>query len=213
MSLTDITINGADKRAIDRLQSFMPDQIFDAHAHLYDCAFAPAEAAPGSIFEACGQVITMDDYIRLQGRLYGESKKIWLNIITLPDATMADLTNGHRGASTDFLKKQLEQHPYCVGEVFILATDTISDIEAQLVHPNIRGFKCYHTSAERKPTWHAGIGEYLPESAWEVANDRGFCITLHMVKDLALADPDNLTYVSGAFAGGNYRLCFLIWNT
>ncbi|MBO5364620.1 MAG: amidohydrolase family protein, partial [Clostridia bacterium] len=39
------------------------------------------------------------------------------------------------------------------------------------------------------------IGEYLPESAWEVANKRKMVITLHMVKEEALANEDNMNYI------------------
>ena len=41
----------------------------------------------------------------------------------------------------------------------------------------------------------ADIAEYLPEVAWEIANERGLVITLHMVKELSLADPVNLAYI------------------
>jgi glutamate-1-semialdehyde 2,1-aminomutase len=63
------------------------------------------------------------------------------------------------------------------------------------VHPHIRGFKCYHLVAGKQPAWQAGIGEYLPESAWQIAQEKEMCITLHMVRDRALADPGNRAYI------------------
>jgi glutamate-1-semialdehyde 2,1-aminomutase len=45
-------------------------------------------------------------------------------------------------------------------------------------------------------SWNADIGQYLPEAAWQVADEKKLCITLHMVKDRALADPDNLRYIT-----------------
>jgi glutamate-1-semialdehyde 2,1-aminomutase len=195
MHIGSMELTEADIQAIDRLQTFIPDQIFDAHAHLYDCSFAPNTAGPGSIFHQCGSVVTVKDYKWLQGRLYGGDRKIRLNIVSVPDESMADLSNGRRDASTRFLCSQLETYPDCVGEIFVLPDDKISDIEVQLIHPNIRGFKCYHSSAKSKPTWQADISTYLPESAWAAANEHGLCITLHMVKDYALSDPDNLDYI------------------
>jgi glutamate-1-semialdehyde 2,1-aminomutase len=64
-----------------------------------------------------------------------------------------------------------------------------------LIHPGIRGFKCYHLLAANKPTWNAPIGDYLSEAAWEVADKHGFVITLHMVRDQALSDPVNQEYI------------------
>jgi len=49
--------------------------------------------------------------------------------------------------------------------------------------------------ADREVTWNASIGEYLPEGAWQVANEKKMCITLHMVRDHALSDEDNLHYI------------------
>ena len=52
-----------------------------------------------------------------------------------------------------------------------------------------------HVNAPKNDTWNCTIDEYLPESAWEVANKRKMCITLHMVRDKALADEKNVEYI------------------
>ena len=70
------------------------------------------------------------------------------------------------------------------------------------------GLKCYHTMAPLNPrlgtpesgagsytagdpTWTAPIEAYLPEEHVAAANTLGLTITLHMVRDRALADPVN----------------------
>jgi glutamate-1-semialdehyde 2,1-aminomutase len=95
----------------------------------------------------------------------------------------------------DFLVQNLEQYPEDVGEIMVMPWDSAEDIEKQLVHSRIRGLKCYHIYADRDKTFDAYIGEYLPESAWEVANKHKMPITLHMVRDQAQADPGNLEYI------------------
>ncbi len=195
MSQAQFPLSPKDLEGLARLGSFVPDAIFDVHAHLYDCSFAPTMATPESVFRRCGSKVTVSTFHELQGPLYGANKHVRLNIVSLPDATMVDLSNGYRQAATVFLKEQLDAHPDCVGEVFVLPEDTVDALEAQLVHPNIKGFKCYHLAAKEKPTWQQDIDAYLPEAAWQVADDRGLCITLHMVKDRALADPGNLAYI------------------
>ncbi len=94
-----------------------------------------------------------------------------------------------------FIVKQLEKDEGCVGEIIVSSKHTADELEKRLVHPCIRGFKCYHLTADRERTWDASVREYLPEAAWEVASKHKMCITLHMVKDHALADPDNLRYI------------------
>jgi glutamate-1-semialdehyde 2,1-aminomutase len=60
-----------------------------------------------------------------------------------------------------------------------------------LENPKIIGLKPYHVFSNQKPTFDSTISGFLPEWAWEIADERGLIITLHMVKDLAIADPLN----------------------
>lgn len=182
-----------DQEAAKILQDFLPDQIFDAHLHLFDSSFCPGIAKGGG-FNSSPRA-NFQDYLEFMKPLFGEHRKVQGNFITAPDATMTQADSVNRKASVEFLAQQLEQFPGNVGEVMVGPEDTVEDIEKQLIHPNIRGFKCYHITAQKKPTAQASIGEYLPQSAWEVAHQRGMVITLHLVKDRALADPDNYEYI------------------
>ncbi len=109
------------------------------------------------------------------------------------DDSLSDLTE--LAKSHGFLVEELNKHPQNVGEIIVFPGDTVYDIEARLLHPNIKGLKCYCFYAECEDKYEAAIDEYLPESAWEVANQRKMAITLHMVKNECLAHPDNLNYI------------------
>ena len=187
----NLEIADSDRRLLAKLEGFIPEKIFDIHAHLFETACLPSLAVEGSLFYQCGPAADRGFFERSQGCLYPGLKKLRLNVVSAPDGAMADKSNGLRDRSLVFLAKHLEAHPEDVGEAFVLPDDTEDDIKGLLVHPNIRGFKCYHSTAAKKPTWYARIDEYLPESAWRVADERGLCITLHMVRDAALADPLN----------------------
>jgi len=182
-----------DLEAAQILNDFLPDQLFDAHAHLYDASFVSGMANGGGAFsirDHCG----VPEYLEDMRPLLGE-RTVTLNIVTAPDGSMARADSPDRKASTDFLVDQLTRFPGHVGEVIVGPHDTPEETEAMLLHPGIRGFKCYHLMADKKPTMQAAIEEYLPESAWEVADRHGFAITLHMVRDQALADPVNHQYI------------------
>jgi len=188
----NLIITKSDEIVLNRLRGFIPDKVFDIHAHLYDTAYMPTTmAGQNSIFEDCGVVADRNAYTRLQGPLYPGIKTLRLNLVSAPDASMSDRSNGNRARCNDFLVRHLDQNPDDVGEAFVLPDDSDEDIKNLLVHPNIKGFKCYHVTAKNKPTWQAEISEYLPESAWRAADSHGMCMTLHMVKDAALADPGN----------------------
>ncbi len=183
----NISLTENDKEAIKILQEFLPDKIFDAHAHPLDSAFLPSVA---------GERVVLDvqKYKSEMGPMLASPKTLSLNIITFPDAKMkSDRTLIEKADA--FLTAELDKNPDCVGEIIIGAHDSADDIEKRLVHPAIRGLKCYHVFADRPDTFNADIGEYLPESAWQVAHKNKMCITLHLVKEKSLADKDNLNYI------------------
>ena len=193
--MDDFILSESDLRVLKSMYDFIPPKIFDAHAHLYDTAYGPQSAVAKLTFNVLGPIAGLDEYVRCQTPLYPGLERLRLNLVSNPDASMSDRSNGYRQKCNDFLVSQLEKYPDIVGETFVLPDDTVADIKKLLIHPNIRGFKCYHSCAQKKPTWEREIGEYLPESAWQVADENGYCITLHMVKDRALSDPGNFDYI------------------
>jgi len=194
MSQKNGIYNQYDMEAAKILADFLPDKIFDAHAHLYDAGFVSGMCNGGGAFDMRKRC-EVSEYIEDMQPLLGAGKEVRLNIVTTPDASMAAADSRDRKLSVEFLKDQLVRFPGNVGEVMVGPNDTVDELEAMLVHPNIRGFKCYHSLAAQKPTWNAAIGDYLPESVWEVADKYGYVITLHMVRDKALADPVNMNYI------------------
>jgi len=71
------------------------------------------------------------------------------------------------------------------------------DMTAKTIYQTVKtegfvGLKCYHTMATGcERTWTAPIETYLPEPQVAVAGELGLAITLHLVRDRALADPLN----------------------
>lgn len=190
----DGILSHADEAAISLLADFLPDKIFDMHMHYRLPSFSPAGFKPGGAATIVGNAVTMDTYIRDHSRFYPNKENIQANLIIVPDKQMLSEPQMRRLA-VECLCDELNRHPGCVGEIPVLSTDTREDVEKLLVHPRIRGFKCYHVTANKDNTWQCTIGEYLPEAVWEIANERGLCITLHMVRDLALADEANMEYI------------------
>ncbi len=178
--------NEHDFEAIKILNSFLPDKIFDAHAHLFNTKLTPSLQA--SIEHELN--LDLEKYIEEMSLVLCNPKKLRLNIIGYPDA------KGNITKTDEFLIDQLNKDPDNVGEIIVTPTDTVDTLEKRIaLHPNIRGFKCYHSFAPKSDTFQCEIGEYLPECAWEVANKHKMVITLHMVKDLALADEGNQKYI------------------
>lgn len=101
---------------------------------------------------------------------------------------------GETDKAIGFLASELNKHPANFGEAIVFPGDTAEDIKKRIVHLGIRGLKCYLTYAARPDYQNADVGEYLPEAAWLVANERKMVITLHLAKE-GLADANNLKYI------------------
>ena len=172
--------NTHDLEAIKKLNAFLPDTIFDAHMHI-------------SEFPFYGK-----DYFGFK-EYYDDMAPIFLNrrvrCNALATPTDELKTSAGHLSTLNFFKEQLDLYPENVGEILVKPEESADEIENHLIHPNIRGLKCYHIYADRADTFNADINEYLPSAACEVANKHGLAITLHMVKDGALADPENMRQI------------------
>lgn len=188
--MADFVFEKEDLALLERLQNFIPEKIFDMHAHIHNVEHI--EDNPRSLCIRHGTATALG-FLEEQKALYGDRL---VRGMLIPFPTMNFKTPGIPDKVNEWFLQQLETVPTCVGEVFVKPGDTREHIESLLVSDRIKGFKCYHITADTDgPTFKANIGEYLPEVAWEIANERGFVITLHMVKELSLADPENLAYI------------------
>lgn len=190
--LTDGVYTAKDLEAAKILDDFLPQKIFDAHAHLYDSSFLKSMDPDGSMAAHFG----LEEYLQDMNPVFGQKRSVHLNMITYPDPKMSDPADDCRDLADAFLVQQLEADPESVGEIITVPGDTPQSLAKRLIHPRIKGFKCYHYCSGLSNSWNASIGQYLPEAAWQVADEKKLAITLHMVKDHALADPDNLKYIT-----------------
>ena len=191
--MTPDVVAQMDTHALERLADFVPDKVFDAHAHPFDekyTAHLCRNRAPETLKVYDWECYRSHITEILPGRT------VHANIITYPDKYMT-VNAALRDAGDAFTIAQIEQDPLNVGEIMVAPGDTVEDLEKRLTHPRIKGFKCYHLLARQEgPTFQCHTAEFLPEAAWEIANARDMVITLHMVKDAALSDPDNLNYIT-----------------
>ena len=92
MAFANGVYNRYDLEAAKILNDFLPDKLFDAHAHLYDASFVSGMANGGGAFSIRDRC-EVSHYIEDMRPLLGD-RKITLNIVTTPDAPMLDPDGG-----------------------------------------------------------------------------------------------------------------------
>ncbi len=176
------TLTQNDRRLAEQLQARLPERVFDGHAHVYRCA----DIAPCPGFIAAGPAEAgLDAWRDAVGRFTGASRLAGGLFIPYPSR------DGNAAAATEYAVAQAAAADSARALLLVGPRSSRKAIERQLDNPTVAGFKPYHLYAKGRDTFRSDIGEYLPQWVWKLAEARGLLILLHVVKDGALADPDN----------------------
>ncbi len=179
------SLTQADREFIARdIEPFLPDRIFDAHAHLF-CHehFDPLPAGYQDMPARLDLAAYYDfiDWIHPGARTRGG---LFFGLAF----------TGDRDANNRFVAAEVRKSPRDgdFGQMIIAPDMTAEQVYQTAKTEGFVGLKPYHTLATgRERTWTAPIEAYLPERHVAVAGELGLSITLHIVRDRALADPLN----------------------
>ncbi|MDD4103163.1 MAG: aminotransferase class III-fold pyridoxal phosphate-dependent enzyme, partial [Kiritimatiellae bacterium] len=200
MTMKDWDFDSNDAQAALDVSARLPSKIFDAHAHLYRQSDMPLPE--GSLFATGPDVVDANAWRSILGRQVGEQRLSGGLFLPVPFAPLERINVVNvwmLDAAADCPESR----------VFALVAPGMrrADIETLLGREQFAGFKPYHTYSVSKPTFEAFPSDFIPEWVWEVADEHGLAITLHLVRKGAMADPDNLEYVrSHCEKYGNARL-------
>jgi len=165
------------------LDSFVPPKVFDAHAHLYRIGHwgYPHAVSAGP------ENVTLDEFNR---------QMEWI----MPGREVTGLFFGvgfhdRYMESNEFVAQEALSRPGNFAEMLVSPELDPEQMRETAKRMGFHGLKVYHTFVKQKPTWNAEIPQYLTEEHIRVAHEENWSITLHMVKERALADPENLHWI------------------
>jgi glutamate-1-semialdehyde 2,1-aminomutase len=182
------TANSNDQTIFNgQLKDFVPPDSFDAHAHLWRVADlgtpTPSLAAAGP------PEVTRAVYDERVGQWMPERCPTGGLFFPFPTRTL------NIDGANAFLAAQMKADPNSRGLMIVTPQQDAATVERQVVDDGFAGFKVYHLFAARQDTFFAPTEEFIPEWAWELADQHGLVIMLHMVLPRALAEPDNQAYI------------------
>lgn len=182
------TINDEDLTLFDQqLKSFVPPNSFDAHAHLWRVSDLGTPTPP--LAAAGPEEVTR--------AVYDERLSLWMpercptGGLFFPFPTRVLNVD----AANQFLANEMKGSPDSRGLMIVTPHQKPESVEQQVIKDGFVGFKVYHLFAEREDTLFAPTEEFIPEWAWELANQYELVIMLHMVLPRALAEPANQSYI------------------
>ncbi len=165
------------------VQKYLPDRLFDIHAHLYR---KNDLGRPCPEFVGQGpDIADVDVWRTLLGDLCGAERLAGALFVPYPVKT------GDVEAGNAFLVEQVDRAERNRGLIVVMPDSDPAKTELYFQNPKIIGFKPYHVFARRKQTFDAALEEYLPEWVWEMAHAHRAVILLHLVRHAALSDPQN----------------------
>ncbi len=181
------TYTEKDKEYVNNLKDFIPDKIFDIHTHLYRVDNLNLSGV--NMLTEGPEIVTLELWHEHLGRQVGKVSLKGGLFIPLPteNCSIKD--------SNDFLVEQIRSSPASKGLLLVSPQTIPESIDEYFINKQIIGFKPYHLFSNPKPTNQASIESYLPEWLWKKADDMDLVITLHLVKDKALSDTDNQSYI------------------
>lgn len=183
-------VREADEAAIALLKDFIPEKVFDAHAHLYVADTVPRVAGTAAFPQT---VSTPEDYVNHMKPFLPNAREIGANFFTMPDPAMVDRSVLRR--ANDHVFEAVRGNPHHTASPYVTMTDTEETIGELVSRPESVAIKCYCYGKDAPKHGDLAIGEFLPEAAWVVSSRTGKPIILHMQKNRALSDPDNLSYI------------------
>ena len=177
------TFTTLDQPIAAELQAQLPPALFDVHAHVW----RTADMAPPAIgLWAEGPAEAGVTAWRLHvGRHVGASRLAGGLLIPNPSA------GGNIGRANAFVFEQIVGDPALKGLALVAPQSSLDQYQPLLENPQFAGFKPYHVFSASKPTVQAPLSSFLTEWVWALAHERGLTITLHLVRNAALADHDN----------------------
>ncbi len=147
--------NETDETVLREIKDFIPDKIFDAHAHVYRVKDLNI---PESVFYNAGpEEAGVKEFRGYMDKILGSGCLQGSFLMPVPTKY------GDIKKANDHVSKQLEIDNESFGGILISPNYPKEDVNTYLKNDRIKGLKPYHLYSNNIPTWESYISDYLPK--------------------------------------------------
>ena len=187
----DWTLTDFDREIwAEELEDFVPQKVFDAHAHLWDDSAAGTHDNP-----QYGMRLDVDhEVVRDWNARCFPNRKLGFLLLPTP------LPGADVEMHNEFMGAEIAKSDLKLGSALVTPALTPEKLAESVKKYHFVGLKPYRLFAEDPDLCR--ITDYLTEPQIEVANEFSLAVTLHLSRPEAIADPDNLNdlrYLSGRY--------------
>jgi predicted TIM-barrel fold metal-dependent hydrolase len=181
-----VSLTARDRELYGRLvREGLPQRVFDAHVHAFERGcFPPAyEFPPRECYRRFGGQHTLEQFLEVAGKLLSGSTVGMLSFGTPHRQCDREAAARYTGAISDNRTR--------FGLALVAPEDSAAELEARLRAHRLIGYKPYRNFVVGMDAEAVRIPQMLPAAQMELADALGLVVTLHIPRELRLADPDN----------------------
>lgn len=175
---------------IAHLQDRMPEQIIDAHAHFNrpeHVSNVSKEAIAGDWALECGLIMTFEDACSYTKIMFPD---ISWDFVALPWPLRDADTQANNDYISGLIKNDLLRGLYTLRPEY-----EISKIEQDYLGGLFSGFKPYPYMANATKGADISIFDFMPHEQFNLANELGATVLMHLPRAGRLPDPDNIAEI------------------
>ena len=165
----------------EELQDFVPDRVFDAHAHLFNPSHLAATASSSNTW-GLADLATLQAWA---ARLYPGRETHFLALGTPLPGIKVEIHNR-------WCIDQIHRDPQSRLNRLVTPSCRLHDIERDVRESGVIGLKPYRIFSVTGDIAQCRIHEFLPHEQLELANELGLWVTLHLSRFHGCADEFNL---------------------
>jgi glutamate-1-semialdehyde 2,1-aminomutase len=187
--MTHWQLSDDDRALYERtIAPILPERIFDAHAHLYRHAHY-GQAGPPPLFAGTPAEVGLERFESDIAWIHGSGR-------TMGGLFFGLAFTGERSDNNAFVAAEAAagraRGLLALPQLVVAPGDDPEHVREQVRRGGFVGLKPYHTmAAVAGPTWQLPLEGFFPETLARVAHEEGLSVTVHLVRDRALADPVN----------------------
>lgn len=173
----------------EELDEFVPAHIFDAHTHIYNwnCYQHPQKDESAYAFVGRDYPVASRALLEACDAALFPGREVHRLAFPFPFATHVDFA-----ASNAFLAEELRETPASAGLLLVHPQMTSEAVERDLDRFGFLGFKPYRFYSVTGDAVNCRLTDFMPEHLIELADRRGLLIMMHLSKQDAIADGENL---------------------